>query len=115
MPANDLNPRLLYDVRSDDPQVLSGLDVFDVPGRHPSLPHLYKYTAGVHPQLSTVRDTEGKGVIYVYLVDSSPEASARARARALEMDTPTGLTNAPGGNPGMLFLCVHAYITHIYS
>ncbi|KAI0748790.1 hypothetical protein BC629DRAFT_1599194 [Irpex lacteus] len=98
MSSDDLQERLVYDVTPSDPRVLSGLELCDVANRNPALPHFYRYNLGIHPQLRNLPRTVDTGTVYVYLVDSSPAGSIKAKSLASTIELPTGMIKPLEGN-----------------
>ena len=107
MPRTTTTVPKVYSVVPEDPRVLVGLVPFPIAGRNPALPPLYRYE-GIHPQLLTA--VTPATVVYVYLVDSSPEGRQVSRSLSESMSVPGGMINQPGGNPGSSgLLSVTAY------
>lgn len=98
MSSDDLQERLVYDVTTSDPRVLFGLELCDVANRNPALPEFYYYNLGVHPQLRNLPRTVDTGTVYVYLVDSSPAGSIKAKSLASTIELPTGMIKPREGN-----------------
>lgn len=102
MSAEPLEERLIYDVTTTDPKVLLDLTVVEKERRDLVLPTVYIYNNGVHPQMRNATRTVDTGEVYVYLVDTSPAGSARARELASSVELPGGMTNPPSGTNSSL-------------
>ena len=99
-----------YAVQPTDRRVLVGLEPLPLVGRSSSLPPIYCYVAGRHPQLPLPESRLGK--VYVYLVDSSPTGRSAFHALASSMEIPGGMTNQPEGNPGASFPVASEHCIH---
>ena len=97
MPRTTPSNPAVYDVVPEDLRVLNGLVPFPISGRSRALPPIYRYE-GVHPQLQSAMTPAS--VVYVYLVDSSPEGRKVFRELASKVSIPGGMINQLGGNPG---------------
>ncbi len=96
--APRLSEVLLYDIRAPDPTIISDLKAIDAGNRDAALPVVYRYVAGIHPQLRDSAYTLDTGTTYVYLVDPTPAGVARAKELASTIELPTGMINPPEGN-----------------
>lgn len=101
-PAANPDP---YASNTTDPRILAGLQRLNIVGRDPALPTFYRYTEGVHPQLPVHNDPSVERDCYVYLIDATSDGKRRFQDMAKSMQVPGGLTNHPGGNAGMYFVC----------
>lgn len=110
MSAEPLEERLIYDVTTTDPRVLRGLTVVEEERRDLVLPTVYIYTDGVHPQLRNPARTADTGKAYVYLVDTSPAGSARAKDLASTVELPGGMINPPSGTNSTSYFISHINI-----
>ncbi|KAI0083214.1 hypothetical protein BDY19DRAFT_998758 [Irpex rosettiformis] len=95
-----------YKVEPKDPRVYNGIEPFDIEGRNPALPPMFRYIDGIHPQLRNRSRQHGFGAVYVYLVDSSPDGRTAFQALASKIGIPSGQVNQPGGNPQLRGLLV---------
>lgn len=108
MAGDLLQERLLFDITTPDPSIISDLAAIEDEDRNAALPTVYRYAAGVHPQLRGSSYTVDTGTIYVYLVDSSPAGVAKAKELAATIELPTGMINPPDGrNSTYTSRCFH--------
>ena len=79
-----------YHVVSSDPRVHRDLEALPSDGRLSSLPPMYRYVGGVHPQLRGSGNESG--VTYIYLIDSSSAGRRAYHALASTIRIPGTLT-----------------------